>query len=261
MAENVNTGVTLFTNEKFGSVRVVMRDGEPWFVASDVAKALGFANPSDAVNRHCKKSIKTPFNVIREGTSSPVHINLIPESDVYRLIMRSNTSLAEQFQDWVTEEVLPSIRKTGSYSMKPALPDFNDPVAAARAWADAVEAQRKAEAELKEFATVTGQLCEVVKTQTTKLEQQADELGYGRTWKTVTCIPWLLEYFVNNHENTCMVIGKELSKLCREMRIAKRQIPHPRYPHGVGCYHVDVIEEFKRRLDANPVLLEKWRIQ
>lgn len=82
MPQNVNTRITLFTNEKFGNVRVVMREGVPWFVASDVAKALGFANPSDAINRHCKKTIKTPFNVIHEGGNNPVQINLIPESDM-----------------------------------------------------------------------------------------------------------------------------------------------------------------------------------
>lgn len=117
MPQNVNTGITLFTNEKFGNVRVVMHEGVPWFVASAVAKALGFANPSDAINRHCKKTIKTPFNVIHEGGNNPVQINLIPESDMYRLIMRSNTPLAEEFQDWVTEEVLPSIRRTGKYEV------------------------------------------------------------------------------------------------------------------------------------------------
>lgn len=134
----------VFENAAFGSVRVVMREGEPWFVASDVAKALGFVNPSDAVNRHCKKSVKTPFNVIHEDGNNPVQVNIIPESDLYRLIMRSNLPTAEAFQDWVTEEVLPSIRKTGQYSVAvpKTLPE------ALRAYADEVERRVCVEKEL-----------------------------------------------------------------------------------------------------------------
>lgn len=117
MPQNVNTGITLFTNEKFGNVRVVMREGEPWFVARDIAIALGYADPSRAVVQHCKKAIKTTILANRKDGNPPINISLVPESDMYRLIMRSNTSLAEEFQDWVTEEVLPSIRRTGKYEV------------------------------------------------------------------------------------------------------------------------------------------------
>ena len=63
------------------------------------------------------------------------HTKLIPEADIYRLVMRSKLPSAVQFEEWVVEEVLPTIRKTGSYSMQPQLPDFTDPAAAAEAWA------------------------------------------------------------------------------------------------------------------------------
>ncbi len=114
--------IRIFNNDTFGPVRVVERDGEPWFVASDVAKALGYADPSRTVVQHCKKSIKTTILANRtdgEGPLPPTNISVIPESDVYRLIMRSNLPNAEAFQDWVTEDVLPSIRKTGMYHVCP----------------------------------------------------------------------------------------------------------------------------------------------
>lgn len=109
--------LSIFSNEEFGSVRVIMQGGEPWFVASDVAKALGYERPNDAVNTHCKKVNKFSYGESPRGAQP---YNIIPESDVYRLIMRSKLPSAERFQDWVVEEVLPSIRKTGSYSMAPA---------------------------------------------------------------------------------------------------------------------------------------------
>lgn len=107
----------IFEKAEFGSVRVVTYKNEPWFVASDVAKALGYERPADAVNIHCKKANKitqycdSPDRV----KTPPINLNIIPESDVYRLVMRSNLPAAIEFQDWICEEVIPSIRKTGGY--------------------------------------------------------------------------------------------------------------------------------------------------
>lgn len=113
--------LSIFSNEEFGSVRVILRDREPWFVANDVAAALGYAVPKKAVIDHCKYAEIFKGTDSVPLTDSPRGISVIPESDVYRLIMRSNLPNAERFQDWVTEEVLPSIRKTGNYSIAPAL--------------------------------------------------------------------------------------------------------------------------------------------
>ncbi len=107
----------IFENEKFGKLRITDQDGEPWFVANDVAKALGYVRPEKAVIDHCKRSelLKGPESGTL--TSSPYGIKIIPEPDVYRLIFRSNLPSAKEFEDWLVEEVLPSIRKTGKYSV------------------------------------------------------------------------------------------------------------------------------------------------
>ena len=128
-------GLQIFQNREFGSVRVVEHEGEPWFVASDVAKALGYERPNDAVNAHCKKMNKFSYGNSPQGA---MPYNIIPESDVYRLVMRSNLPSAVEFQDWICEEVIPSIRRTGGYGV-PALPNFRNPAEAARAWADKEE--------------------------------------------------------------------------------------------------------------------------
>jgi prophage antirepressor-like protein len=89
-------------------------DGEPMFVARDVASTLGYSNTNDAIARHCKGVVKRDL-----PTSSGVQaFSVIPERDVYRLIMRSKLPAAERFEEWVVGEVLPAIRKTGSYSVK-----------------------------------------------------------------------------------------------------------------------------------------------
>lgn len=92
-------------------VRVVDQDGEPWFVAADVAKVLGYSNPRKAIGDHCK-------GVTKRDTPTPggiQQLSFIPERDVYRLIMRSKLPAAERFEEWVVSEVLPSIRRHGGY--------------------------------------------------------------------------------------------------------------------------------------------------
>ena len=105
--------VTVFTNSKLkAELRTIVNGSELWFVAKDVASALNYSNTDQAVRQHCKKVKTCPLEI----NGQVRHLKIIPESDLYRLIIRSNKAEAEAFQDWVTEEVLPSIRKIGSYS-------------------------------------------------------------------------------------------------------------------------------------------------
>jgi anti-repressor protein len=97
-------------------VRVVKGgDGEPWFVGNEVALILGYADPTDAIKRHCKYAKILKAGEKPEWRIPPRGFLIIPESDVYRLVMRSQLREAEKFQDWVVEVVLPQIRKTGGY--------------------------------------------------------------------------------------------------------------------------------------------------
>lgn len=101
----------IFENSKFGQVRIIEKDGKPYFVGSDVAKALGYAIPHKAVQTHCKGVLK--WNIPTNGGNQEMLI--IPEGDVYRLIVRSQLPDAEKFERWVFDEVLPAIRQTGGY--------------------------------------------------------------------------------------------------------------------------------------------------
>jgi prophage antirepressor-like protein len=130
------------------NVRAVVINSEPWFIAADVCKALGIQRTDDGMSRldadeKGAVSIRTPG-----GEQQMTGIN---ESGLYSLILGSRKPEAKAFKKWVTADVLPSLRKTGSYTMPapvtPALPDFSDPAAAARAWADEVDAKRKLAAE------------------------------------------------------------------------------------------------------------------
>ena len=101
----------IFKNEEFGEIRTVDIEGKPFFCGSDVAKALGYARPNDAISAHCRATVKwsTPISGKMQD------INYIPEGDLYRLIVSSKLPTAEKFERWVFDEVLPSIRKHGGY--------------------------------------------------------------------------------------------------------------------------------------------------
>jgi prophage antirepressor-like protein len=113
--------IQIFEHPEFGNVRVMEIDSKVYFVGSDVAKALGYKNPAEAVITHCKSgniaNICDAYIPHSNGIGG-TNVTMISESNVYRLIMRSNLPAAEKFQDWVCEVVLPSIRKTGNYSVR-----------------------------------------------------------------------------------------------------------------------------------------------
>lgn len=102
--------VKMFDQNK---IRTVILKGEPWFVAKDVAEALGYTNTNDAINTHCRGVAKR--YPILDSLGRTQEVRIIAEPDLYRLIFSSNLPAAERFERWVVEEVLPSIRKTGKY--------------------------------------------------------------------------------------------------------------------------------------------------
>lgn len=105
--------VQLFQNEEFGSIRTIIVDGNPWFVAADVCRILEHTNPSIAMNS-LENFEKAKLNLGIPGGAT----NIISESGFYTLVLRSRKPIAKPFRIWVTNEVLPSIRKNGSYSVQ-----------------------------------------------------------------------------------------------------------------------------------------------
>ena len=110
----MENAVQFFEHERFGRIRVVMIDGEPWFVAADVCRVLELGNVSQALTRLDKDEL-TSFKMMSGGQRR--EMKLVNEPGLYRLIFSSRKEKAREFQRWIYHEVLPSIRKTGSYSI------------------------------------------------------------------------------------------------------------------------------------------------
>ena len=104
----------VFENPEFGRIRTVELNGEPWLVGKDVAKALGYKNPQEALRNHVDIEDKGVSEFLTPGGKQKLPI--INESGLYSLILSSKLPDAKKFKHWVTSEVLPSIRKTGTYS-------------------------------------------------------------------------------------------------------------------------------------------------
>lgn len=109
------SNIKIFENPEFGSIRTVEMNNEPWFVGKDVAEVLGYSNPRKALADHIKENHKQDGVTIRDSMGREQKPIIIDEAGLYSLVMRSKTEKAEKFQEWVTSEVLPAIRKHGGY--------------------------------------------------------------------------------------------------------------------------------------------------
>ena len=119
----------VFQNERFGAVRTVIREGQPWFVAADVCNVLDLSNPTIAVSR-LDEDERAKFNLGRQGDAT-----IVNEPGLYALVLGSRKPEAKAFKRWITHEVVPTIRKTGAYGL--TLPQ--DYPSALRALADSYE--------------------------------------------------------------------------------------------------------------------------
>lgn len=135
--------ITVFSNTEFGSVRTLVINDEPYFVGKDVALILGYAKPRNAITAHVDEEDKkdAPIQGDLGGTQEMTVIN---ESGLYSLILSSKLPKAKKFKHWVTSEVLPSIRKTGSYSIQQKVDSYmiEDSIARAKRWIEEEEERR-----------------------------------------------------------------------------------------------------------------------
>ena len=122
--------IKIFENAEFGQIRTVEIDGEPWLVGKDVAEALGYSNPQKAVRDHVDTEDRGVNEMVTPGGKQ--NLTIINESGMYALIFGSKLPEAKKFKHWVTSEVLPSIRKTGGYTMGNQEEDKNIYLEAAR---------------------------------------------------------------------------------------------------------------------------------
>lgn len=283
---SASSALKLFENPLF-KVRVIMRCSDPWFVAKDVADCIEHSN----VSKMCELCRDKDKVVVRPSdlTSNDLldvknrEYTLISESGLYRIFAKCNLPKCEPFESWVFDEVLPSIRKTGSYSIGQTqsmmLPDFRNPAEAARAWADLYEKNQAielraitAEAERDEAIRTKAQIgsnreataMATASAKSRECEKLREQIGDSKTYKRATAIPWLSEYFDTRNDGLYNSLAAQLKKIEASMppEFAHKDSPDPRYG-SVKAYHIAVIDRLheivRERLPVDEKFMAKYR--
>lgn len=215
--------IKIFDNPQFGKVRVILQEnGEPLFCLNDVCGVLSVANPRNIVDRLDKKgvhSIDTPTN------GGNQMLNYVSEPNLYRVIFQSRKEEAKKFQDWIFNDVIPSIRKTGSYSIKPMT---HIEIIAMQAQA-MVELERK-QNELEAVQAKQSKDIEYLKTKAVHRPDYYSIIGFANKVKIKVGL------------EKAKKLGKVFVKLCKEKGYTTEKIDDPRFGY-IRTYPHDVLEE------------------
>jgi len=201
----------IFNNSEFGEIRTVEIEGKPYFYANDIAKALGYASPKDAITRHCKGAINHRY--LTNGGEQEARF--IPEGDIYRLVIKSQLPSAERFESWVFDEVIPSIRKTGAYAPKSQLEVLQ------LAINNLVEQERQ----MKELSNRVDMI--EAKTVTSPVDYYTIA-GFASLRKSRIDV------------SLANLLGRKAAKISREYGYDVGKVSDPRYG-TVNTYHVDIL--------------------
>ena len=263
----VSNSLQLFENTDW-KVRVVMRDGEPWFVAKDVCECLDLGNPSQAIAR---LEDDERWLISNEALRANGETAVVSEPGLYSLVLGSRKPEAKAFKRWVTHEVLPSIRKTGGYGIRTVDDMINDPDTAIRLLTqlkilrlqnDQLEMERdeairtKAMIGSRREATAMNTASQKSK----ECEKLREQIGDSKTYKAVTAITWLPDYFNMSNRGLYGSLAANLKKIEAGMTSEFKHIDIPDSRFGkVKAYHVDVIERLHEMVQADENLMSKYR--
>ncbi len=264
------TGMNQIQAFNFNSneIRVVRNElGEPWFVAKDICDVLEITWSGSKTLARIPERHKGVVNFTTPGgEQSPLCVS---ESGLYRLIMRSSKAEAEAFQDWVTDEVLPSIRKHGAYMTSATIDEIADNPDLL------IQLATKLKFEKEQRVLMEQQRDEAIRTKAwigtkreatamataaaekRRAEALAEQVGDSTNYKSVKSLRWLLDVFADS-KGMWSAVGKRMKSISDEMGYEVRQVEHSDYGH-VNAYHKDVIDRFQARVIADPNMLGKYR--
>lgn len=278
----ISNSLQLFENTDW-KIRVIMRDGEPWFVASDVCKCLELKDDAGTICRELDEQDKVTLSreefaggISNRGIICSVDARVqslvfVSESGMYDLVIMSRKPEAKAFKRWVTHDVIPSIRKTGGYGIRTVDDMINDPDTAIRLLTQLkimrlqnkqLEMERdeairtKAQIGSRREATAMNTASQKSK----ECEKLREQIGDSKTYKAVTAITWLPDYFNMSNRGLYGSLAANLKKIEAGMTSEFKHIDIPDSRFGkVKAYHVDVIERLHEMVQADENLMAKYR--
>ena len=270
----ISNSLQLFQNTEW-KIRVVMRDGEPWFVAKDVATCIEHSNVTKMCEL-CRDKDKFVADVEELKTNELLvlgnrGLTCISESGLYRILAKCNLPKCEPFESWVFDEVLPSIRKTGGYGIRTVDDMINDPDTAIRLLTQLkiMRLQNKQLEMERDEAIRTKALIgsrreatamNTASQKSKECEKLREQIGDSKTYKAVTAITWLPDYFNMSNRGLYGSLAANLKKIEAGMTSEFKHIDIPDSRFGkVKAYHVDVIERLHEMVQADENLMAKYR--
>ena len=263
----ISNSLQLFQNAGF-KIRVLMRLGDPWFVAKDACDCLEIVNASQACQT-LDEDEKGIYKVYTLGGSQDMM--LISESGLYTLVMRSNKPEAKVFRKWVTSEVLPSIRKTGGYGIRNVDDMINDPDTAIRLLTqlkilrlqnDQLEMERDEAIRTKAFigSNREATAMNTASQKSKECEKLRQQIGDSKTYKAAKAIPWLSEYFNTRNRGLYNSLAAKLKKIEADMpsKFAHTMIDDSQYGQ-IKAYHVAVIDRLHEMVQADEEFMKDYR--
>ena len=270
----ISNSLQLFADKGF-KIRVIMRCSDPWFVAKDVADCIEHSNVTKMCEL-CRDKDKFVADVEELKTNDLLvlgnrGLTLISESGLYRILAKCNLPKCEPFESWVFDEVLPSIRKTGGYGIRTVDDMINDPDTAIRLLTQLkiMRLQNKQLEMERDEAIRTKALIgsrreatamNTASQKSKECEKLREQIGDSKTYKAVTAITWLPDYFNMSNRGLYGSLAANLKKIEAGMTSEFKHIDIPDSRFGkVKAYHVDVIERLHEMVQADENLMAKYR--
>ena len=271
---NASSAIKLFENPLF-KVRVIMRCAEPWFVAKDVATCIEHKDVS-TMCKLCRDKDKVvasarDFDSADLAESGNARITLISESGLYRILAKCNLPKCEPFENWVFDEVLPSIRKTGGYGIRTVDDMINDPDTAIRLLTQlkilrlqndqlAMERDEAIRTKAMIGSSREATAMNTASQKSKECEKLREQIGDSKTYKAAKSIPWLSEYFNTRNRGLYNSLAAKLKKIEADMpsKFKHIMIDDSQYDQ-IKAYHVAVIEKLHEMVQADEEFMKDYR--
>ncbi len=258
-----------FENSMFGRIRVIERDGEPWFVAKDVCECLDLDTSTLRRLDDDERETLNKSDFALNAESGNGLFAVVSEPGLYSLILGSRKPEAREFKRWITHEVIPSIRKTGGYGIRSVEDMINNPDTAIQLLTQVkiLRLQNEQLAIERDTAIKTkawiGSRREATAMNTAsqkskECERLREQLGDAENWKQAKAIRWLSQYFALS-KGLYGAVAHKLKDICAEHGWERRDIPDTEYG-TVKAYPIDAIEILRQRIEADANMLGKYRL-
>lgn len=237
--------IQIFNNEEFGQIRMIEIEGKPYFIANDVAKALGYSVPKDAISRHCKGALK--HRHLTDGGEQEVKI--IPEGDIYRLVIKSQLPTADKFESWVFDEVLPSIRKHGMYATEELLANPDLLIAVATQ----LKEERERNKRLEEEKTI-------LEKETIEMDRKISELTPKANYVDVILqskSTVLTTQIAQDYGLSAQAFNRKLKNFGIQHKVGRQWILYSKY-QGQGYVHSRTIDITRSNGQPDVVMQTEW---